>query len=424
MKGILKKHLQSEFSKNILTLITGTGIAQIIPLIAAPILSRIYSPSEFGKLALYLSVISVLGAIANARYEAAIILPKEKSDRVIVALIALIIPLILAFIVFIVLLFFRHSIAQFLGDITIANWLLLLPFSIIMVGFFNALNYFSTSEKQYKLIAKSTIRKSIGGTIVQVLIGLISTLKGGGLIIGQVSSHFFGNIGLLRNFKKSYIVQNKVTWEEIRDLLIRYKEFPLFSVWGIFLNTLSTNLTNLFISNVYSITTLGFYSYSFRYLSLPSVLIGNSIGQVYMQKAIEEKSRYGTAQQLFIKTLIRLLIIGVPTFTIGYFIVEDAFALIFGENWRLAGIYAQIIIPLIFAKFIVAPLSLNILIYERQKLGLLLHLIILILTIIVFFTSYYLNLEIQIFLKSLTFILVLNYIIQLIIFWKISKNNK
>lgn len=71
---------QSEFSRNVLTLMTGTSIAQAIPLAISPILTRIYTPEDFGIFALYMSVASMIAVTATGRYELAIMLPKKDDD--------------------------------------------------------------------------------------------------------------------------------------------------------------------------------------------------------------------------------------------------------------------------------------------------------------------------------------------------------
>ena len=68
---------KSEFSRNVLTLMTGTTIAQAIPIAISPILTRIYTPEEFGIFALYMAFISIGAAIVTGKYEMAILLPKR-----------------------------------------------------------------------------------------------------------------------------------------------------------------------------------------------------------------------------------------------------------------------------------------------------------------------------------------------------------
>ncbi len=68
---------RSEFSRNVLTLMTGTTIAQAIPIAISPILTRIYTPEDFGMLALFIAITAIFGSIANGRYELATMLPKK-----------------------------------------------------------------------------------------------------------------------------------------------------------------------------------------------------------------------------------------------------------------------------------------------------------------------------------------------------------
>lgn len=60
---ITKLKPKSEFSKNVLTLITGTTIAQAIPIAISPILTRIYTPEDFGVFALFVSLVGFISVI-------------------------------------------------------------------------------------------------------------------------------------------------------------------------------------------------------------------------------------------------------------------------------------------------------------------------------------------------------------------------
>ena len=73
---------KSEFTRNVLTLMTGTTIAQAIPIAISPILTRLYTPKDFGVLALFVAITSIFGSIANGRYELAIMLPKKDEDAI------------------------------------------------------------------------------------------------------------------------------------------------------------------------------------------------------------------------------------------------------------------------------------------------------------------------------------------------------
>src|SRR5688500_14561464 len=114
---MLKKILpKGEFSKNVLTLLMGTGIAQIIPIAMAPVISRIYSPEDVGVFTVFLSISTIFSVIATARYELAIILPKSDEDAFTIVFLSLAINLIISSLLFIIVLFFNQNICNWLNN--------------------------------------------------------------------------------------------------------------------------------------------------------------------------------------------------------------------------------------------------------------------------------------------------------------------
>jgi len=71
---------QSRYARNVITLMTGTGLAQAIPVAISPILTRLYSPEDFGTFAVYMAVVSIASVLVTGRYELAIMLPKNDRD--------------------------------------------------------------------------------------------------------------------------------------------------------------------------------------------------------------------------------------------------------------------------------------------------------------------------------------------------------
>ena len=66
----------SSFATDTLKLVTGTTLAQIISVLASPLVTRLYGPEAYGLLALFNLITSIIGVIACMRYELAIMLPK------------------------------------------------------------------------------------------------------------------------------------------------------------------------------------------------------------------------------------------------------------------------------------------------------------------------------------------------------------
>lgn len=197
-----------------------------------------------------------------------------------------------------------------------------------------------------------------------------------GLITGQLLSQIFANGILLNTIIKNKTLISKINSKKIVKLAKRYKKFPMFSAPVILANFLSRHLTNILISLFYGTATLGFYSLVQRVLGMPSTIIGASIGQVFFQHATIEKEKTGKVDKSFNIAIKKLTLIGFAFFGIIFFIVEDLFAFVFGEEWKIAGKYAEIIIPLFFIRFISSSISPILTIYEKQKTELVINIIL------------------------------------------------
>jgi len=409
---------KSEFSRNVLTLMTGTTIAQAIPVAISPILTRIYTPADFGLFALFVAITSIFASIASGRYELAIMLPKKDEDAINIFALGFILTSSLALILFIIIFLFNNNLAELLNNKEIGFWLYFIPVTVFFTGIFNLLNYFNIRRKKYKDIANATIIKSLVSATVQLSIGFIQNGVSG-LISGQILSQMFANMKLLKNIIKDRILISRISKVKIIALAKKYKDFPKFSMWATLANTLSGSLANILISSFFSVATLGFYSLVQRVLSMPMSLIGNSIGQVFFQEASKEKQQTGRAISSFKKTVKKLIIIGVPSFGLLFFIVEDLFAFVFGEEWRIAGEYAEMLIPLFLIRFISSTVSGLLIIFERQRSELIINIFLLTTSMLIvsFFDDFIT------FLYVFTFFMSLNYIFFLLYYYKLAKGN-
>ena len=209
---------------------TGTTIAQAIPIAISPILTRIYTPEDFGVLALFVAISSIFGSIANGRYELAIMLPKKDEDAINIFALGFIISSSISLVLLMLVLLFHDYFTTLLNNDEIGIWLYLVPITVFLTGMYNVLNYFNNRKKYYKDIANITIIKSIITAITQLSIGF---LKGGasGLISGQVISQMFANMKLLKNIIKDKLLISKISKVKIIALAKRYKDFPKFSMW-------------------------------------------------------------------------------------------------------------------------------------------------------------------------------------------------
>ncbi len=184
-------YIKSEFIKNVFTLMSGITVAQVIPLFLMPVLSRLYSPEDFGLLALFTSISSILFTLVCFRYDMAIMLPKNGHKSIQVVSLCISIAFIFSISIFILVCFFSDSITSLLGNKNIKPWLYALPFSVFMLGMVRVLTLWFNRQKNYKTMTYAKVLQHGGSTGAQVL---SNSLWGGlifGYIFGILSSFFF-----------------------------------------------------------------------------------------------------------------------------------------------------------------------------------------------------------------------------------------
>ena len=164
---------KSEFSRNVLTLMTGTTIAQAIPIGISPILTRIYSPEDFGIFALFLAITNIIGSVANGRYELAIMLPKKDEDAINTAALGFSISSILSLLILILVIIFKDFFVYLIGNEEIGLWLYFVPITVFLLGLWNVLNYYNNRKENYKDLRNAHIIRSIVLASSHLIIGFL-----------------------------------------------------------------------------------------------------------------------------------------------------------------------------------------------------------------------------------------------------------
>lgn len=416
MKSKLKS---SSFTKNVITLLTGTVVAQALPIAVMPILARLYSPADFGILATFVAITSILGVIANGRYDLAIILPEKDEDAVNIVALGLLIAFFLSILCFIFILVLHNQILELISLEAGVWWLYLIPFSLLFSGLYNVLSYYNIRIKSYKDISISNVYKGVVLSSVQMLLGFLA-LSNVGLILGQFLSQVSSNLKLIKNFWNQ---KNNINFYSIKQNAIRYMDFPKYSLWGVISNTLSVNIVSLVIPILYGFTTLGFYSVIYKFLGMPITLIGTSISQVYYQAANKEKEEKNNCIDIFEKTFKKLLVVSCIVFIPLYFLSEFVFHIFLGDGWKGVYVYAQILIPMFAIRFIATSLSNTTNIFEKQKLAFFCQVVLLILTLIIIGFVFFYALDIYQFLKILSVCLSIYYSFQLYVLYRVARGN-
>ncbi|OCA88918.1 lipopolysaccharide biosynthesis protein [Pseudobacillus wudalianchiensis] len=376
---MLKKLFQSEFSKNVLTLFTGTTIAQILPIAIAPILTRIYGPEEFGVFALYTAIVAILSVLSTGRYELAIIIPEKDKEAINIAGLAAFINVSISTFLFLIFLSGGERLTNAFGINDLGIWLYLIPFSLILLGFYQIIYYWFNRRKMYKDMSVNKVIQQAGIGTANIILGYAS--NGIGLIFGTIAGQLFALSLIIRKFfKKEDFFIKEVSKKEMIIQAKRYVNFPKYLTFSHTLNISSSNLGTILFSSFFNSITVGYFSLTQRILRFPLTIIGSAISDVFRQKAAEDILKKGNCKNLYIRTFGSLFLLAIIPFTLLYIISPWLFSFVFGNEWRVAGEYTRLMMPMLFFQFITNPLSSLFMVLEKQKLDLLWQSVLFILT--------------------------------------------
>ena len=359
--------IRSEFLRNVVTLMTGTVIAQAIPILISPVLSRLYSPFDFGLFALFVSVAGIISVIATGCYEYAVMLPEKDEDAINIVALSVLVACAVSVTSLIVLGLWSREISVLVNNPDISKWLFFVPLVVLFTGLFQSFNYWFTRKKQFGKLAASRIAQT--STSSGIMLGLGFGRPGvAGLVTGSILGGFVGAATLgWQTYRDAAFKIRVISNRAIKKQAVRYRRFPMYSSFSGFLNTASLQIPIILLTSFFSGSVAGLYYYSYRLLSLPMSLMGTSIGQVFFNKASEHKNDREKLKDITFRLYKRLLYIGVFPLTVIMFYGDSIFSFVLGSAWRLSGEYAQVLSPWILLVFISSPLSTLFDVLEKQK---------------------------------------------------------
>lgn len=399
------------FAGDVLRLVTGTGLAQLITIIAAPLLTRLYAPDAFGVATVFASLTGIIGVVACMRYELSIVLPDTDEEAANLLAVTLCCCLTTSFLVLVVVVVAAEGIANLLRVPALVPCLWLAPLAVLAHGTFSALNYWNTRSKQFSRLAIARVTSQIASTSGSIGAGASGHASGLAMVTANVAGQWVATSALAlqiyRDEGRALIRQ--ISPSRMLAGLARYRKFPLFSTWSALLNTLSWQAPVLMLGLFFSPAAVGLYALGFRILQMPMSLVGSAISQVFIQQAARAKSAgalpplvEGLMDRLGSVALFPLLIIGIAG--------ESLYASIFGQAWAEAGVYAQILSAWAFIWFVSSPMSTLFSVLERQEFGLKLNFFLLVTRVISLSVGgYFESIRLALLLFSATGILVYGY---------------
>ena len=193
----------SRFTTNILKLASGSVIAQILGVLLLPIISRLYSPGDYGVFQLFLAISSVLAVLSCLSYQLAIMLPKKDEDSANITTLCIILVCVVSAISCGVFILLSGWVGEVLKTPDLSQYIIFLPVVVFLNGLYLVLNYWLSRRVRFGAVATAQVANSVSSKAVQIGAG-IGSASPQGLGFGQVFSLCSGVSGrILHSLKMS-----------------------------------------------------------------------------------------------------------------------------------------------------------------------------------------------------------------------------
>ena len=365
---MLSKMLQRFFfDKNLGILLIGTVIAQAIPVLASPLLTRLYTPENFAGLAILMAWFNPLCYLASGRFEIAVLLPKENEEAKQLVRVSSLWSFAIAAIVMTFITLYITFFSFDISSIPYRSIFIVLPFLVLFAGNFQPVNYWLQRKKQFKAIAVNKIIQTSSVMIATIAFAYI--YPSSGLIIG----YSFGWIAMFvvsfYFFRKDKIIPFKPDRVALLETLKKYKEFPIFNGLPSILNALTLSLPVFLIAIYYSKQDTGYFNLTRQILFVPTSILATSFSQVFFERIVSHKNQALSLSDDY-KKMINILALIAIGFTIPLLIAGPfLFSFIFGETWAVSGGFAQILVLSTAIQFVVLPLGAVLQTFNKVKLN-------------------------------------------------------
>lgn len=340
--------------KNFVSISSGVAIGQLLTFVAMPVISRLYSPADFGVLGAATSIAAVVASLSALQFPQALLLPKRHSVAANLFAISVFCSLSTALLSLVVLCgvaFFGRFQSELLPYLV---WSV--PLLALVAGLNQSLQAWCVRRKAFDRTALSPIVRSVAVVTSQVGLGMLRAGPAG-LVSGAVLGDAAANVNLGRQifkddrrlFARSFSLKRMKCWAW------HYRDVAQHATLQNLISTASIGMPIFLLSYFSAAAIVGYYSLAMRTLQVPMVLIIGALRQVLLQRLAEyihdDKSMLPTIRRSIMYLSAVTLSLGVIFFICAPWL----FSVVFGQNWKEAGEYSRWLVPWIASSFINTP---------------------------------------------------------------------
>ena len=358
------------FIRNIFHLGLANVAAQVLSFLVVPLLTRLYSPLDYGAFSIYLAVLSTLIPISSLRFHAAIAIATKSEDARAVFMIAL---GVLGFGTALLLLLISSILYW---DAMPATWsgsgihalLWVLPLNFAAIGMSQLLASWLMTRNDYRSAAVARVAESFSDRAVSCLCALSSITQHMGLVWGRLFGSVTSAYILLRSAHHSYErgMWASLSLSQLFRIVSRYRHFALISSCATLCDGAARQAPALLLAIYFSPVTTGYYALAFQVANVPLLIAGDALASAFFQRAILNRGNSAKLANDTLRLFRAMLCLIIPVTLALWFLGKPSFSLVFGTSWEQAGAYAEVLAIGFFFMFLHRPLSVLFDVFEAQ----------------------------------------------------------
>lgn len=402
----------------------GSIIAAAISLLSTPIITRLYTPSEYAVLGIYLLAITFAIPISTLRYEVAILLPKTIVSAVTVAALCLAAATVFAFLTLAVIAIAPDFLPTILGNEDISWRQFFIPIGILIVALFQAVQKLALRLGLYYPLAFARVVSVALTSLLAILAGFVE-LDPAFLIVAQLAGGASAVALLAFSIRRSIwrISLAASTPPRLLNQATRYIRFPAMSLPGDFIGLLAVQGHLLAVSFIFGPAVFGALALGQRVIGTIGSVASEGLGQVFRREAARMNVQTGSFRDIYISTLLWLSLIAAVVYIPIALVAPPLFEFVFGDEWRLSGVYVSVMAPYFAFQFVGGILGYSTYIAERQDLDLAFQSLMAVGTAIAAFVGYATQ-SLMSFLICMNVIMCIIYVLYIAACLKISRGGK
>lgn len=362
-KGIGRKFL-GNYSKSVATLFSGSFLSQLFPILLMPVLTRLYSPQEFGIFATYMSVSYILAIIFSFKFDVAQVHESSDEKSELLFKISLILAsLSFLFCLLLIMLFnvITHKYTS-KSNVFPINTLFFMAIIAFLLSINNSCYLNLNKRASYRLMSYGRLLGSFIYVSSALFLGFYYDFENK-LLISFLASQV---IVLLFMFIKLDITLSKFNFKSAFKIARKHIDYPRYALLSGVCNMGVNQLPIFILGTSFAPSLAGAYYLVDKTLHSPISLLGGAVGAVFREKAQKDFELEGNFSNIYKETTNNLALIGGILFFIVMIFGDFIYSKFFGSKWELAGSFSQVLAPMFFAKMVVSPVMSSI--YVSKKL--------------------------------------------------------